>query len=709
MQIRRSLLLGFALAGDVVAAELPVELEPIQVTSSRREETVFDVPQPVTVLNGNQLGEQSPQVMAELLRYQAGAFFQQTGPGQGMIIVRGLKGAEVLHLVDGMRLNNAFFRTAPSQYIALIDPYNLAQIELLRGPYAALYGSDALGGVVQILTPESHFGSDEWAFDGRVRAQYGTADLSRVARAEMATGRQGLSFSLGYTFMQYGERLLAEPGQSPDGAGGFRLEDRVNDTDYLGRGVDFKTIWSPAAAHEWTASVQHFELPALPRYNETVPGYGDEADAAQSVYDNDRRFYHLRYRYSAAMGFVDGVELHLGRQVINDDRFDRTTNSSCDTFEFNRSTLTGLTAALQTALAGGHALQYGAEFYRDEVDSRSIRETPPDSGNTVSNGPDTFASRFPDGARADSFGAYILDQWTATDDWRFDVGTRWSRSHIVLPRADRAFGATLDDDDFTGNLGLRYAISPGWAWTANIGRGFRSPNINDLSQVGRRSNGRIVVANYDLRPESVTSVDTGIKFADDRWSGELTLFYSRYDDRITLIADAVPEGTGDCADDGDDAAEPCAQNQNIAKATYYGAESSLRVNLTEQWSARATLNSTYGQQQNQGTRTPGNRVPPVNGQIAVEYRPTPVWAIEPYFYYADQQDRLDPSDLNDHRINPNGTGGYGVLNLRGRWAPDAPYRMQLDFKNLLDKDYREHGSGIDGAGFGVVATVEARF
>src|SRR5688500_4242057 len=97
----------------------PIPLEPMQVTAGRQPESQYQVPQLVTVLSGAEIAEIGPQVIAEALAYQPGAFFQQSGPGQGIVIVRGLKGSEVLHLVDGVRLNNAFFRNSPSQYVAL--------------------------------------------------------------------------------------------------------------------------------------------------------------------------------------------------------------------------------------------------------------------------------------------------------------------------------------------------------------------------------------------------------------------------------------------------------------------------------------------------------------------------------------------------------------------------------------------------------------
>ncbi len=91
-------------------------------------------------------------MIAELLRAEPGTFFQQTTPGQGTPIIRGLKGSQVLHMVDGIRLNNALFRNAPNQYLGLVDSFATQRMEVVRGAQGSLYGADAMGGVLNILT-----------------------------------------------------------------------------------------------------------------------------------------------------------------------------------------------------------------------------------------------------------------------------------------------------------------------------------------------------------------------------------------------------------------------------------------------------------------------------------------------------------------------------------------------------------------------------
>jgi outer membrane receptor protein involved in Fe transport len=704
-----SFVLLAATCGAVPAQESDVtELETMQVTAGRQAELQYEVPQPVTVLTGADIAEIAPQVITEALAYQPGAFFQQSGPGQGIVIVRGLKGSEVLHLVDGMRLNNAFFRNSPSQYIALVDPQNVARLELLRGPNATTYGSDAMGGVMHVLTPEERFDGDAWAWRGAARSRYDSSDLERSGRVRLAAGDRELSVAGGVSFAEFGQRRLAEPGQSPDGQGGTFLEDRVNDTDYRSRAWDVKTLWTPAGGHELMFAVQSFDVPELQRYFQTVPGYGGGLPArAIAEFRNDRRFFHLRYRYSLPLGFLEAIEVHLARQVMNDDRLDRRQDNSRDEFTFNRSTLDGLTAQAETGFEV-HRLRYGIEYYTDAVDSSAYRESPPGSGTITTPNGTSFFSPFPDGSRADDLGAWLLDEWRASADGLIETGVRYTHHETDIAQGDRAFGAKLSQNDYTGSLGARYAITPTLAWTANLGRGFRAPNLFDLALVGQRANNRVVIANLDLEPESVITLDTGLKAKAGAWSGEFSVFHSDYDNRIVTVSPAFAEGTPECPDDGDPATTGCAQNRNIAQSRYYGFEGGARY-AGESVAVRATLNYTWGDQEQDGVRTPANRVPPLNGQVALEVQPVSGLTVEPWVFFAGEQDRLDANDLADTRIDPNGTAGYAIANLRVGLTPAPALRLQFEARNLLNQPYREHGSGIDGAGFGVALTADYRF
>jgi outer membrane cobalamin receptor len=179
----------------------PMEvLETMQVTGTRGPASTFEVPTAVTVIGAEEIERESTQLVPDLLRGRAGVYVQQTTPGQAIPIVRGLKGSEVLYLVDGMRLSNAIFRNSPNQYMALLDPVNVGRIELVRGAASALYGGDAMGGVVNVLTPEPRFEGENWqsrtAFDNR----YNSAENSIHTHLALSAGRRDIGILGGFGY-----------------------------------------------------------------------------------------------------------------------------------------------------------------------------------------------------------------------------------------------------------------------------------------------------------------------------------------------------------------------------------------------------------------------------------------------------------------------------------------------------------------------------
>jgi outer membrane receptor protein involved in Fe transport len=694
-------LVGAALIGafaTLAQAEDATTLEPMQITAGRVEEGQFDVPQSISVVDRDQIERMAPQVMTDLVRGQAGVFTQSSGPGQGIAIIRGLKGSEVLHLVDGMRLNMSLFRNSPSQYIALLDPYNIAQIEVLRGPAATLYGSDAMGGVLQVLTPEERFTTDGWGGRGGALMQYGTADLSRIGRVHGAAGNRNLSLGGGFTWGQYGNRDTA------DG-------DRQEFTSYRSRAGDAKMLWSLAQGHELMLSLQYYELPKLPRYHEIVGGPGGSgsgADLPIFFEPNQRVFGHARYRATNFAAGISSLEVHVAQQVVDDDR-NRLVNPTTREEETNRSRLTGFTAQAVSPLLSSLQLVYGAEFYRDAISSGKQRR------NLQTEATTQRAPTFPSGAQQDSLGVFVNGEWTPVAIWKLDTGVRFSRVTTELPATSLSNVAEIADSDVTGHLGSRLSLTEQLAWTVNLGRGFRAPDVFDLGTLGPRAGTdpqQVNVPNPQLEPETIVSADTGFKWLSKRWSAESALFYSRYRNRIEPrepTGNAIPNGELGCTGTEDNVDCIEVRSANISRAKYWGAE------LGARWhhgalEAYGTLNWTMGEEaRGSNVKTPANRVPPLNGQIGVVYGAGKRWFAESYVQFARRQDRLDDDDRGDVRIDPNGTAGWATLNLRGGWRPWTPLHLQLAVNNILDESYREHGSGIDAPGIGAVATARVDF
>ena len=659
----------------------PAELEHVQVTATRRAATEFDVSAAVTHVDSADIQAETPGVLAEMLRGLPGAFFQQTTPGQGIPIIRGLKGSQVLHLVDGMRLNNAFFRDAPNQYLGLVDAYAVERVEVVRGAAGTLYGADAMGGVVNVITPEPVFTGAAWQQQGRLYAGFGSADDGWVGRASTRGGRAGLGFSAGVSWQDRGDRRT--------GSG-----ETVRPSAYRSESVDLKLVADIGDRSDLMFSAQALEQPSTPRVDEMVPGYGQDDPSSSRYYfePNRRGFLHARYRLQPAAEWLQQIEVHLARQVITDDRLTQDFGSAIVTTEANESVLDGLTLQFDSPLPGDALLTWGLEYYADEVaSSRSRRDL--GSGDALS-----ARSRFPDGSSMDSAAAYLSGEWHLGDRLTYGAGLRYSRFDIRLPASPDVDAVELTPSDLTGDLRLLYALTPELHLVANAGRGFRPPNIFDLAALGPRPGNRFNVANPGLQPESVWSYDLGLKSSGARWRYEIFAFYLDYRDKITSVA------TGEVTPGG----RTVVRSENRNRLKLYGLEAGLRWRAGERLELFGVLNYTRGEEQNNSGQTvPGDRVPPLNGKLGAAFDAGERWRLEAYGLFAGPQDRLSPRDLGDPRIDPDGTPGWGTLNLLVSWQASEAVSAGLKLENLGDIAYREHGSGIDAPGRNIGLWVNA--
>jgi hemoglobin/transferrin/lactoferrin receptor protein len=654
-------------------------LDAVQVTATRRAETSTEVPQAVTIVSEKELRRRSGQTNADLLHGDIGTFVQQTTPGQAVIIVRGLKGSEVLHLVDGFRLNNAFFRNAPNQYPALVDPLMLEQIEVVRGPSSVLYGSDAMGGVVQMLSRTPRYSNADdgaWQNSGRVRTRYASADSSSISRAEYAGSSERLSVQAGATYQDVNLLRVGGDGKV------------LPFTAYSARFADAKIGFLPAEGHELIASLQYARQPKTPRFDELVPGFGQTNPTSVEFLfkPQERYFAQLVYRFDLETALFEHGSINLGRQDIVDDRENRDFNTFNRDTESNRSELIGLTAQFEKSL-GTHFLTYGIERYQDEVSSTRTRV------NIATNVVSARPSRYPDGSSMDSTGIFIADDWRATDVLDISAGLRYSRFDIELPPVINATGVKLDPRKVTGNLGFNFLLSDGVRLVGNYGRGFRAPNVFDLGTFGTRPGNRFNIPNPELKPETVDTIDFGVKLQRGAWLGELIAYKSRFKDKITSLETGARTATN----------QIIVQSSNATRLDLHGVEAGIRYLSEGPWNAYASATLTRGTEKFAGLSFDADRIPPLFGRIGADYRVNGVWTLSAYSFFAARQDRLSPRDLTDPRINPKGTAGYATANIAASWNVLPELDLRLSAENLGDRKYREHGTGLDEAGrsFGV--------
>ena len=666
-------LLGTLTFADVLAEQ--DRLDEILVTATRRTVSIAEVSSGLTLVDGASARDR--KLVTDALDTEIGVYLQQTTPGQGAPIIRGLKGSSILHLVDGMRLNNAIFRSAPTQYFALVPTGAVERIEVLRGTPASLYGSDAVGGVVQLVTRVPRFESGEIEYRGEIYGAYDTAELGRLLSGTIDAGNERIATTFSADLLETGDRRT--------GSG-----ERIGPSGYESRAARWALAGRPDEKRSWLFDVHYLEQPETPRVDELVAGFGQTEPSSSEFFfkPNRRVFVHGRYGHEDGMFGLDW-NVDLAWQRIDDDRTSRDFESTDRRFESNRSDLYGLVVSGSRVTDSGSWVA-GVEAYRDEVSSRRSEESLDDGQVTV------LTPRFPDGSEIERFALFGNTERYVSARNILSGGLRISREDVSLPATPVSAAASIVVTDTSGDIGWIFNASENWQIVANAGFGFRAPNVFDLGTLGNRPGNRFNIPNPELDSERVVQLDAGVRYGDDRARFELMVYTLDYSDRITSVL------TGDVTPEGRD----IVQSVNAADSTIRGFEGGAEFFVSDTISLEAVLNYTWSEQRVPGSPTePGDRIPPLSGRLNVSYDGGGDIRLDAWLRFAGEQDRLSARDVRDSRIDPNGTSGWGILGARGTWDARGDWQFTLGIDNVFDKRYRVHGSGLDAAGRNLMVSV----
>ncbi len=644
------------------------ELSPLQVTSSKIATASNDTAAAVTVVTRDEISRKPNALLPDLLREETGVYIQQTTPGQGIPIIRGLKGSQNVHLIDGIRLNTAFFRNAPNQYMALVDPFMTEQIEVVRGPASVLYGGDALGGVVNVLTHTPLFIGKENQLSGQLFTSFDSADDKWLSHIDLDYGNEKIATTMGLSYQDIGQRTT--------GSG-----ETIPFTAYNARAFNNKWVFNTSDDTQWLFDVQYLHQPGTPRVDDLVTGFGQtEPDSSIFLFKpNERVFSHLAYNTDRATGWYDHASVHVAYQKIRDNRFKQSFGSSNIDTEQNSSEMLTFQTDFTKMFSNQSMLVYGLDAYHDTI--RSAKQRVSESGDVS-----IRESRFPDDSSMRHLGLFA-DYHMYAGDHELTIGARYS-DYLIDLNSPQIDDDRLDLNDITWHASWLFKLNENDRLFANLGRGFRPPNIFDLGQVGERPGNRFNVINPNLDPETVISFDFGWKHAGNGWQAELVGFVSDYKDVISSVL------TGEQNAEGLD----IVQSQNIDEVRIWGIETALNYYLENGGQFFVTATHTYGKEEAAESEGPADRIPPTFGVIGYQQYLSEAWHLKSQVRYAATQDRLSERDLGDPRINPFGTGGFVVYDTHFTWYSNNDFRIRMGVENIFDKKYREHASGLDAPG-----------
>ena len=576
--------------------------------------------------------------------------------------MRGLVGNHVLVLVDGIRLNNATFRYGPNQYLATIDPFSVDRLEVVRGSGSVLYGSDALGGVVSVLTPRPQF-SDRLEASGRVTGKVVSSGMEKSGRAAGSLRAPRAGLTGGLTWRDFGDL---------EAGGDLGTESPSAYTEWAGDAHGALRVSSASVLH---VAYQHLHQDDVPRFDQVRQrGFSRWAFDPQV-----RQLGYTRFEAFPGSPWFQSATATASWHRSFERRVRQTVGSAVETEEEDVVDTYGFSLEARTRPGSRWAIVWGLEHFRDQVGS---------GRNDFNGATGTVTPRrglYPDGASARSTAGFVsgsVDLRTVS----IHAGARLNHNRVNAP--DSRFDVELAKTALVGNAAVMWRLGDSHRLFGSVTQGFRSPNIDDVSTLGPFDFG-VEVPSPDLDPERTLGLELGYKLRTRRLAGPISLYRTGLDDLIERMPATF---------DGSEFYEGqrVYRRTNIGSAFVRGAEGEFEWQAYRGLAVFGALAYTYGHQTS--TDQPMRRIPPLYGQAGLTWAMARGPSLRGAVFFAGRQDRLNPGDKSDHRINPAGTPGFAVVNLQASWPITRAFDVALGVENVFDEAYRIHGSGIDGPG-----------
>ncbi|NOZ41545.1 MAG: TonB-dependent receptor [Planctomycetes bacterium] len=632
----------------------------------RSEKSIFDSSAAGSIRTRQEIAERQAPDMFQALQNEVGVLMQSTAAGQASPFVRGLTGQQVLILVDGIRLNNSITRRGPNQYFNTIDPGMVDHIEVLRGQGSVLWGSDAIGGAINVVTrgADARYGMRHGDYSGGEFVQYyNTANSSPYSRMNVEGWVGNAGVFAGGSFanvrdLDTGWDFGRQPGTNyQQWAGDIKFNYLLDDNQML------------------TFSLQHFQQDNLPR-SDRFPGFPGDLNSSNSLggarfFDPQQRdLAYVRYQALAPTAAIDALTVTAS---YNRQREIQTRGVPTTRFQETDVDTFGVQAVAVKDLDWLGKWSSGFDWYYDNVDSPF--------GGTAS-GPIV-----PDDAWYQRVGTFL--NWDVALTERLDMvaGVRYENINTAGTPVVEGIPTFINPSfhDWVSQIGFVYEVDPGVHLVGSISEGFRAPNLDDLMAL----NPNVLqegssVPSLGLRPERSINYELGVKTNFDRLRTQTFVFWTDLQNNIVSIDTAVANTFA-------------SANQD---SYVQGVETSGEYVLDGGWSLYGNFWYTYGI--NRVTNSPLSRVPPTQGILGFRWRERRLRSyFEAYTWMVRRQDRLDQvRDITDERIPIGGTPGYATLNMRaGRTFGDYDqHRLSLSIENITDKNYLVHGSGVFGTG-----------
>ena len=692
-----SLLACAVLSSSVVLADQsPVQLGSTVVSASGFEQKITDAPASISVVSNADLQKKRYSNLAQALDDVEGIDIKQgTGKTGGLnISMRGMPSDYTLILIDGRRQNpagnvtpNGFNETSTS----FMPPMSaIERIEVIRGPMSTLYGSDAMGGVINIITKKV---GTEWT--GSVTADYTYQEerdfgdmggTSFYTSGPLVDGLLGLNvrgsfFDRQASDLTYGSGInVSKRGPSPVEAQNFNLGARLNFTPHDNH--DFVLDFEKGRQRYNNDNCQLGNLDGK-KGGDAADGCTVDVPNQANGYSDEQKFernqYALTHTGRFALGTLDSAITYnmtetLGRTIPGGTLGSKNFKPIGDSYDGFPSIVVGDKRTLKS---------------KDLIlDTKFV--APITENNITTLGAQYTDSKLEDGIAIDTFkqesaAIFAENEWHIIDDLALTLGGRYDRH--------QAFGG-----NFSPRAYLVWNTTDNWTLKGGVSKGYKTPSLNDLHSGinGVTKQGEtITIGNPNLKPEKSTSTELAAYFDNlAGFNANVTVFHNKFKDKISSGPDVA------CAYNNG----ICSQKINVGDAVTKGVELAAQWYFTDDWSIKGNYTYTDSEQKSgkdkgaQLTNTPRHLAnaslnwdanDKLNLWLNTEYRGK-------RSRFTSKYANLDATEKNIYTALGSKSKAYTLFHLGGSYQATDALAFNATIYNLLNKDFVKGKSYLTG-------------
>ncbi|MBS1732539.1 MAG: TonB-dependent receptor [Bacteroidetes bacterium] len=733
-----------------------IQLEEVVLSANNLPADKRYIAQKIEVINARNIANSNTQNTGDLLNSTGKIFVQKSQQGGSSAVIRGFEASRILLVVDGVRMNNAIYRSGHLQNIITVDQNMLDRVEIMYGPSSAIYGSDALGGTIHLVSRSPELsGAAKFLTTGNVFARYSSANNEKTVHANASIGWKKIAWLQSYTYSDFDDMKMGDKYSSTYPDFGRRLQyiGKLNGADTILANNDDRTqkfsgyrqwdimqklLFKQSSKVSHLLNFQFSNTDDVPRYDRLQDTFTSGANKgrlryAEWYYGPQKRLLAAYEFRAEKLGFIDDLKVNINYQDIEESRQQREYKRY-DRFD-SRVEKVKVWGGSVTARKniGNSEITAGIDAQLNDVKSRATRS------NFLTGAVAKLDTRYPDGKnKMNNFGVFIQHVYKFKNR-KFIINDAVRFQQIMLK-------SNVEDNSFfklpdtavkqnyaavTGNIGFIYNPVKNTSIRLSVSSGFRAPNLDDLAKIFESSSSakQVVVPNANIKPEYTYNADLSVtQRIANRINIEVTGYYTIFRNGL-LKAPYQLNGQDSIIYNG--VKSQVLATQNVNKAYVYGLSAAIDASIGYGFSMSANVGycegrfktdpnvlTTVYEKQSDGkyalvkksvSSKPLDHIPPVTGRISLQYTKD-IFNTEVYslFNGAKYLDKYNPDgEDNAQYATVNGSPSWMTLNWKASVTVSSNLVVQAGIENILDRNYRYFASGFSAPGRNFIISFRA--